>query len=64
MKRVNHSTAYRAEDGANTNQVESFFSRLERAYVASTTASRRAISTGMSPTSHGARTRAGRATEG
>ena len=33
MKRANHSPAYRAEDGANTNQVESFFSRLERAYV-------------------------------
>jgi hypothetical protein len=33
VNRVNHSTACRSEDGANTNQVESFFSRLERAYV-------------------------------
>jgi hypothetical protein len=33
LKRVNHSKAYQAEDGTNTNQVESFFSRVQRAYV-------------------------------
>jgi hypothetical protein len=33
VKRVNHSKAYQAEDGTNTNQVESFFSRVQRAYV-------------------------------
>src|SRR5207237_1054334 len=31
MRRVNHSTEYMADDGANTNQAESFFSRLRRA---------------------------------
>jgi hypothetical protein len=30
---VNHSKAYQTEDGTNTNQVESFFSRVQRAYV-------------------------------
>ncbi len=33
LKRVNHSKAYQSEDGTNTNQVESFFSRVQRAYV-------------------------------
>lgn len=33
MKRVNHSEAYSSEDGTNTNFVESFFSRIQRAYV-------------------------------
>lgn len=33
LKRVNHSKEYQAEDGTNTNQVESFFSRVQRAYV-------------------------------
>ncbi len=32
-KQVNHSEAYRAKDGTNTNHVESFFSRIQRAYV-------------------------------
>jgi hypothetical protein len=31
MKRVNHSVEYKAEDGACTNQAESYFSRLRRA---------------------------------
>ena len=31
MRRVNHSVEYVAEDGANVNQAESFFSRLRRA---------------------------------
>jgi hypothetical protein len=31
MRRVNHSAEYVAEDGANVNQAESFFSRLRRA---------------------------------
>jgi transposase-like protein len=31
MKRVNHSVEFKAEDGACTNQAESFFSRLRRA---------------------------------
>jgi hypothetical protein len=30
MKRVNHSVEYKSEDGACTNQAESFFSRLRR----------------------------------
>ena len=30
MKRVNHSVEYKAEDGACTNQAESYFSRLRR----------------------------------
>ncbi|ANY83606.1 hypothetical protein BB934_35715 (plasmid) [Microvirga ossetica] len=33
MRRVNHSKAYSSEDGTNTNLVESFFSRIQRAYV-------------------------------
>ncbi|WP_292155512.1 IS1595 family transposase [Mesorhizobium sp.] len=33
MERVNHSKAYQAEDGTDTNQIESFFSRVQRAYV-------------------------------
>lgn len=33
LQRVNHSKAYQTEDGTNTNQVESFFSRVQRAYV-------------------------------
>lgn len=33
MQRVNHSKAYQTDDGTNTNQVESFFSRVQRAYV-------------------------------
>lgn len=33
MDRVNHKEAYSAENGANTNQAESFFSRVQRAYV-------------------------------
>lgn len=33
LKRVNHSKAYQTEDGTNTNQVESFFSRVQRVYV-------------------------------
>jgi transposase-like protein len=31
MKRVNHSTEFKADDGACTNQAESYFSRLRRA---------------------------------
>ena len=31
MKRVNHSVEYKGEDGACTNQAESYFSRLRRA---------------------------------
>jgi transposase-like protein len=31
MKRVNHSVEFKAEDGACTNQAESYFSRLRRA---------------------------------
>lgn len=30
VQRVNHSEAYRSEDGVSTNQVESFFSRVRR----------------------------------
>lgn len=30
-RRVNHSVEFKAEDGANTNQAESYFSRLRRA---------------------------------
>lgn len=33
LERVNHSRAYQTEDGINTNQVESFFSRVQRAYI-------------------------------
>jgi len=33
LQRVNHSKAYQTDDGTNTNQVESFFSRVQRAYV-------------------------------
>jgi hypothetical protein len=33
MGRVNHSKSYSSEDGTNTNFVESFFSRIQRAYV-------------------------------
>ncbi|MBK5571384.1 MAG: IS1595 family transposase [Ensifer sp. SSB1] len=33
LERVNHSKAYQTDDGTNTNQVESFFSRVQRAYV-------------------------------
>jgi hypothetical protein len=33
MGRVNHSQAYSSEDGTNTNFVESFFSRIQRAYI-------------------------------
>jgi ISXO2 transposase-like protein len=33
MRRVNHSVEYKAQDGANTNQAESFFSRLRRAEI-------------------------------
>jgi hypothetical protein len=33
VRRVNHSTEYRAEDGANVNQAESYFSRLRRAEI-------------------------------
>jgi hypothetical protein len=33
MERVNHSLAYQTEDGTNTNAVEGFFARAERAYV-------------------------------
>ena len=33
LERVNHSKAYQTKDGINTNQVESFFSRVQRAYV-------------------------------
>ncbi|KQT42052.1 hypothetical protein ASG43_17405 [Aureimonas sp. Leaf454] len=32
-RQVNHSEAFRTNDGVNTNHVESFFSRVERAYV-------------------------------
>ena len=33
VSRVNHSQAYRAEDGTNTNQAESFHARFQRMYV-------------------------------
>jgi transposase-like protein len=33
MSRVNHSNQFMAEDGTHTNVVESFFSRVEKAYV-------------------------------
>jgi hypothetical protein len=33
LKRVNHSKEYETKDGVNTNHVESFFSRIQRAYV-------------------------------
>jgi transposase-like protein len=33
IKRVNHQVEYRAADGANTNQAESFFSRMRRAEI-------------------------------
>lgn len=33
LRRVNHATAYQADDGANTNQVESYFARVHRSYV-------------------------------
>jgi hypothetical protein len=33
LKRVNHSKAYQTEDGTDTNRIESFFARAERAYV-------------------------------
>lgn len=33
MMRVNHAREYQAEDGTNTNQVEGFFSRLERSHI-------------------------------
>jgi hypothetical protein len=33
VRRVNHSVEYKAEDGANVNQAESYFSRLQRAEI-------------------------------
>jgi transposase-like protein len=33
VRRVNHSIEYKAEDGANVNQAESYFSRLRRAEI-------------------------------
>jgi hypothetical protein len=33
VSRVNHSQAYRAEDGTNTNQAESFHSRFRRMQI-------------------------------
>jgi transposase-like protein len=33
VRRVNHSLEYKAEDGANVNQAESYFSRLRRAEI-------------------------------
>lgn len=33
IKRVNHQVAYSAPDGANTNQAESFFSRMRRSEI-------------------------------
>jgi hypothetical protein len=33
VQRVNHSVEYKAEDGANVNQAESYFSRLRRAEI-------------------------------
>jgi transposase-like protein len=33
LRRVNHSEAYQTEDGTNTNAIEGFFARVERAYV-------------------------------
>jgi hypothetical protein len=33
VHRVNHSQEYKAEDGANVNQAESYFSRLRRAEI-------------------------------
>src|SRR5260370_36291088 len=33
VRRVNHSQEYKAEDGANVNQAESYFSRLRRAEI-------------------------------
>lgn len=33
VSRVNHSQAYRAEDGTNTNQAESFHARFQRMYI-------------------------------
>jgi hypothetical protein len=33
VRRVNHSVEYKAEDGANVNQAESYFSRLPRAEI-------------------------------
>jgi hypothetical protein len=33
VRRVNHSVEYKAENGANVNQAESYFSRLRRAEI-------------------------------
>ncbi|MGZ9719604.1 transposase [Rhizobium miluonense] len=33
LRRVNHSLAYQTEDGTDTNRIESFFARAERAHV-------------------------------
>jgi ISXO2-like transposase domain len=33
IRRVNHSVEYKAEDGANVNRAESYFSRLRRAEI-------------------------------
>jgi len=33
MGRVNYSKAYSSDDGTNTNFIESFFNRIQRAYV-------------------------------
>jgi len=33
LRRVNHSQRYQEDDGTNTNAVEGFFARVERAYV-------------------------------
>lgn len=32
-RRVNHSKQYQEEDGTNSNQIESFFSRVQKAYA-------------------------------
>lgn len=33
LRRLNHSEAYQTEDGTNTNAIEGFFARVERAYL-------------------------------
>ncbi|MDL2410561.1 transposase [Rhizobium calliandrae] len=33
LHRANHSEEYQTKGGVNTNHVESFFSRIQRAYV-------------------------------
>lgn len=64
MGRVNHSEAYSSADGTNTNTIESFFSRIQRAYVGIHHRFSTRYLDWYAADSPGARTQGGRATAG